>query len=95
MDANGIRRIVSVTPGTRRTAAKRPWQVQERSARIEARTPFGDSIRASKVVPIPAFSRQYIDVKEVPLTGARPGMGFEAAPVELDEEEREKAVARA
>src|SRR5207248_2735352 len=34
-------------------------------------------------------------MREVPLTGARPEVGFEAPPVELDEEEREKAVAHA
>ena len=34
-------------------------------------------------------------MREVPLTGARRELGFEAAPVELDEEERERAVARA
>ncbi len=34
-------------------------------------------------------------MREVPLTGARPELGFEAPPVELDEEEREKAVAHA
>jgi EmrB/QacA subfamily drug resistance transporter len=34
-------------------------------------------------------------MREVPLTGARRELGFEAPPVELDEEERERAVARA
>ena len=34
-------------------------------------------------------------LKEVPLTGARPGLGVEAPPVEVDEEEREKAAASA
>ncbi len=34
-------------------------------------------------------------MREVPLTGARRELGFEAAPVELDEEERERAVVRA
>src|SRR5439155_1397818 len=34
-------------------------------------------------------------MREVPLTGARRDLGFEAAPVELDQEERERAVARA
>jgi hypothetical protein len=34
-------------------------------------------------------------LKEVTLTGARPGLGLEAPPVEVDEEEREKAAASA
>src|SRR5947207_1517358 len=34
-------------------------------------------------------------MREVPLTGARRELGFEAAPVELDEEERERAAVRA
>ena len=32
-------------------------------------------------------------MREVPLTGARPSAGFDAAPVELDEQEREAATA--